>query len=153
MINFLDNLFNQFLLNQINPVNIISYKFAGNSNIPKSRYFPKNSYFSNGHNFSKKLLFFPKDTTFWIKWVWTDFTEQTCSLLKMAIKGSQFLIFQTLEIFLSLHLFFSQIKSKCRSTESVWLVVVLKFVEVKEVWGTAISLTGLIRFILGEINP
>ena len=66
---FGQNLFNQFLLNQINPVNIISYKFAGNSNIPKSRYFPKNSYFSNRHNFSKKLLFFPKDTTFWINWV------------------------------------------------------------------------------------
>ena len=33
------NLFNQFLLNQINPVNIISYKFAGNGNILKSCYF------------------------------------------------------------------------------------------------------------------
>ena len=148
------------------PFNIISYKFAGNANILKSCYsfwkvftfrkvvtFQKVVIFLTDTFFFEKLLFFPKDTTFWIKWVWTDFTEQTCSLLKMAIKGSQFLIFQTLKMFLSLHLFFSQIKSKCRSTESVWLVVVLKFVEVKEVWGTAISLTGLIRFILGEINP
>ena len=36
---FGQNLFNQFLLNQINPVNIISYKFAGNGNILKSCYF------------------------------------------------------------------------------------------------------------------
>ena len=38
---FGQNLFNQFLFNQINPINIISYKFAGNGNIPKSRYFSK----------------------------------------------------------------------------------------------------------------
>ena len=38
---FGQNLFNQFLLNQINPINIISYKFAGNGNISKSRYFSK----------------------------------------------------------------------------------------------------------------
>ena len=43
---FGQNLFNQFLLNQINPVNIISYKFAGNGNIPKSRYFSEKSLLS-----------------------------------------------------------------------------------------------------------
>ena len=43
---FGQNLFNQFLLNQINPINIISYKFAGNSNIPKSRYFSEKSLLS-----------------------------------------------------------------------------------------------------------
>ena len=98
---FGQNLFNQFLLNQINLVKIISYKFAGNSNgnIPKSCYsFRKVVTFQKVvifliDTFFRKDVIFPKDTTFWIKWVWTDFTEQTCSLLKMAIKGSQFLIF------------------------------------------------------------
>ena len=70
----------------------------------------------------------------------------------MAIKESQFLIFSNTEKNFFSALFFSEIKSKCRSTESVWLVVFM-FGEVKEVWGIAISLTGLIRFILGEINP
>ena len=71
---FGQNLFNQFLLNQINPVNIISYKFAGNGNIPKSCYsfrkvvtfqkvvifltdtiFRKVVIFSKRHNFLDKM--------------------------------------------------------------------------------------------------
>ena len=54
---FGQNLFNQFLLNQINPVNIISYKFAGNSTFQKvvifltDTNFQKVVIFSKRHNF------------------------------------------------------------------------------------------------------
>ena len=163
---FGQNLFNQFLLNQINPVNIISYKFAGNGNIPKSYYsFWKVVIFWKFVTFQKVVIFLT-DTIFWKvviffkrhnfldkmglnRFHWTD-----TFLAENVYKRKSIFLFlkKTLKIFLSLHLFFSQIKSKCRSTESMWLVVVLKFVEVKEVWDTAISLTSLICFILGEIN-
>ena len=119
----------------------------------KSRYFPKSSYFPNRHNFLKSCYFFIKrhnflDKTGLNRFLWTD-----TFLAENGYKRKSIFYFSNTENFPSLHLFFSQIKSKCRSTESVWLVAILKFVEVKEIWGTAISLTGLIRFILGEINP
>ena len=136
------------------------YKFTGNSNIPKSCYsFRKVVTF-------KKVIIFLTNTIFWKVVI---FSKRHNFLDKMDLnrfhwrdtflaengykRKSNFWFFNHWNFFLSLHLFFSQIKSKCRSTESVWLVAVLKFVEVKEVWGTAISLTGLFRFILGEINP
>ena len=56
---FEQNLFNQFLLNQINPVNIISYKFAGNDTILKSCYS-----FRKFFSFRKAVIFLT-DTFFW----------------------------------------------------------------------------------------
>ena len=122
---FGQNLFNQFLLNQINPVNIISYKFAGNGNIPKSCYsFRKVVTFRKIVTFQIVVIFLT-DTTFWKvvifskrhnfldkmglnRFHWTD-----TFLAENGYKRKSIFDFSNPEIFfLSLHLFFSQIKIK-----------------------------------------
>ena len=61
---FGQNLFNQFLLNQINLVKVISYKFAGNCNISKSCYsFRKVVPFRKVVTFQKVVIFLT-DTIF-----------------------------------------------------------------------------------------
>ena len=145
---------------------VISYEFAGNGNIPKSCYsFQKVVTFRKVVTFQKvviflidtifqKIVIFSKRHNFLDKMCLNRFHWTDTFLTENGYKRkSIFNFLKHWKNFPSLHLFFSQIKSKCRSTEFVWLVAVLQFVEVKEVWGTAISLTGLIRFISREINP
>ena len=158
---FGQNLFNLFLLNQINHVNIISYKFAGNGNIPKSCYsfrkvvtFKKVVIFLTDTIF-RKIVIFSKRHNFLDKMGLNRFHWTDMFLAENGYKRKSIFDFLITEkfLFVCIYFFSLKIKSKCRLTEFVWLVAILQFVEVKENWGTAISLTGLIHFILKEINP
>ena len=117
----------------------------------KSRYFPKSSYFPNRHNFSKKLLFFSKRHNFLDKMGLNRFHRTDMFLAENGYKRKSIFDFLITENFsFSAFIFSLKIKSKCRSTESVWRVAVLQFVEVKEVWGTTIFFNRFNPFYLGR---
>ena len=79
---FGQNLLNQFLLNQINHVKIISYKFAGNGNNPKSCHsFRKVITFRKVVTFQKVIIFL----TYTIFWKVVIFSKRHNFLDKMGM--------------------------------------------------------------------
>ena len=79
-------------------------------------------------------------------WVWTDMFLAENGYKRKSI--FDFLITENFSF--SAFIFSLKIKSKCRSTEFVWLVAVLQFVEVKEVGGTDYFFNRFNPFYLGR---
>ena len=139
---------------------VISYKFAGNGNIPKSCYsfrkvvtFKKVVIFLTDTIFRKVVIFFKRHNFLdkkglnWFHWTYMFLAEN-------GYKRKSIFDFSNTENFsFSAFIFLSNKNQSVGRLSLCDLLLFLSSLKLKKFEVPLFSLTGLIRFILGEINP